>query len=112
MDVEASPFSTSLTAIPCFRGFSGFLKAGLRGLPDLGGEAHLSCLVLTALSFGSRSWPDLSPDVGIPLLQLLIYLGGAAHCSAQGLGRLVAGFSSCHCWPALAGVGLGFFLLT
>lgn len=82
MDVEASPFSTSLTAIPCFQGFSGFLKAGLRGLPDLGGEAHLSCLVLAALSFGSRSWLDLSPDVGIPLLQLLIYLGGAAHCSA------------------------------
>lgn len=86
---KQAPFlSTSLTAILLL----GLLGAEVRILPDWGDEVCIcfaSCLLHCPLALGLAL--GLSPSVGVPLLQSLICLGDAAHCSSLGWGGLLLG---------------------
>lgn len=86
MDVETRAFSTSFMALPCLQGSS------VRILRDWEGEVCIcfaSCLLHCPLALGLAL--GLSPSVGVPLLQSLICLGDAAHCSSLGWEGLLLG---------------------
>lgn len=75
---------------PCL--LLGLLGAEVRILPDWGDEVLIyfaSCLLHCPLAPGLAL--GLSASVGVPLLQSLICLGDAAHCSSLGWGGLLLG---------------------